>query len=258
MAEPRIERIEVDGALAWRKTYGNPQRRARMALLRWLARRLGLNALIAPIPLDAEAACATEAGMIERLAALGLRVPSIIDRGPTCLVLSGLGQTLALACKREPDLERRADLLRAGFEALIDLHRRGGYASQAVARNLTVADHRIGFIDLEEDPALMMSLPAAQARDALLFVQSSARFLLDHPARYAALLSDYLAQESPAVRAEIGKTARRLRWLAWPASLGSARGRAFAMALRQLGAAAGSGLDWPEAGGPRMNTDEHG
>ena len=205
-----------------------------MALLRWLARRLGLNALIAPIPLQAEAACATEAGMIERLAGLGLRVPEIIARGPTHLVLSDMGQTLALACKREPDAARRADLLRSGFEALLDLHRRGGYASQAVARNLTLAPEGVGFIDLEEDPALMMPVSAAQARDALLFVQSSARFLLDDPARYADLLRDYLEQESPDVRAEIGKTARRLRWLAWPASLGGARGRAFAMALRQL------------------------
>lgn len=243
MVEPRVERVEVGGAPAWCKTYGNPQRRARMALLRWLARRLGLNALIAPIPLDAEAACATEAGMIERLAALGLRVPAILERGPAYLVLSDLGPTLALACKRESDPERRADLLRMGFDALLDLHRRGGYASQAVARNLTVGPEGVGFIDLEEDPALMMPLAAAQARDTLLFVQSSARFLLDDPARYAGLLSDYLMQESPAVRAEIGKTARRLRWLAWPAALGGARGRAFAMALRQLGAAAGSGLD---------------
>jgi hypothetical protein len=233
-AEPRIERIEVDGAPAWRKSYGNPQRRARMALLRWLARRLGLNALIAPVPLAATAACATEAGMIERLAGLGLRVPAILERGPTHLVLSDLGPTLALACKREPDPERRAALLRAGFEALLDLHRRGGYASQAVARNLTLSGEGVGFIDLEEDPALMMSLAAAQARDALLFVQSSARFLLDHPARYSQLLRDYLAQESPAVRAEIGKTARRLHWLAWTAALGGARGRAFAMALSQL------------------------
>jgi len=237
MTEPRIEQEERNGEIVWRKHYGNPGRRLRMAMLRWLARRLGLNALLAPLPLQAEAACTTEASMIARLAALGAHVPSVLEQGERHLLLSHLGPTLGLLCKREPDSEARARLLAHGFDALLDLHSRGGYVSQAVARNLTFDGERVGFIDLEEDPRQMMPLAAAQARDALLWVQSSARFLADSPARYADLLADYLEREAPAVRGEILKTARRLRWLVWPAALGGARGRAFAEALRQLASA---------------------
>lgn len=235
MVEPRIERVELDGGgIAWRKTYGNPGRRARMAALRWLARRLDLNALLAPVPLDAESACRTEFEMIQRLAALGVRVPTVLQHGSTQLLLSDLGPTLGLLCKREPDRMRRARLLMHGFDALLDLHASGGYVSQAVARNLTFDDHGVGFIDLEEDPLQMMPLVAAQARDALLWVQSTARFLADDSTQYALLLQAYLEAERDDVRAEIFKTARRLRWLALPASLGGARGRAFSQALRHL------------------------
>jgi tRNA A-37 threonylcarbamoyl transferase component Bud32 len=172
--------------------------------------------------------------MIQRLAELGVRVPTVLQRGQTQLLLSDLGPTLGLICKREPDRERRAELLKRGFEALLDLHARGAYVSQAVARNLTLDEHGVGFIDLEEDPLQMMPLAAAQARDALLWVQSSARFLADAPEQYACLLKEYLAAERDEVRAEILKTARRLRWLALPASLVGARGRAFSQALRHL------------------------
>lgn len=235
MAEPRIERVALDdGDIAWRKTYGNPGRRARMAALRWLARRLGLNALLAPLPLDAESACRTEFEMIQRLAGLGVRVPGVLQRGQTQLLLSDLGPTLGMLCKREADRERRSELLKRGFDALLDLHVSGGYVSQAVARNLTLDEHGVGFIDLEEDPLQMMPLAAAQARDALLWVQSTARFLADDSTQYALLLQAYLEAERDEVRAEILKTARRLRWLALPASMAGARGRAFAQALRQL------------------------
>ncbi len=235
MAERRVERVTLEGGgIAWRKTYGDSGRRWRMAALRWLARRLGLNALLAPVPLAAESACRTEFEMIQRLAGLGVRVPHVMQRNQTQLLLSNLGPTLGLLCKREPDLARRSEMLKRGFDALLELHARGAYVSQAVARNLTLDEQGVGFIDLEEDPLQMMSLAAAQARDALLWVQSSARFLADDPEQYARLLEEFLTAERSEVRAEILLTARRLRWLALPARLGGTRGRAFSQALTHL------------------------
>lgn len=243
MDQPRTERIRFKGRVAWRKRYGAPERRARMAALRWLARRLGASALIAPPPLDPEQACRTEREMIARLDGLGVRVPEVLAIRPTELVLSDLGPTLAIRCKREPDPDRREALVRSGFDALRELHARGGYLSQAFARNMVATPEGIGFIDLEEDPCTAMPLPAAQARDVLLYVHSTARFLADRPERYAELLQAQVAEESPEVRAEISRVARRLRWLGPLAALGGERGRSLAQALRAL-ASVGAVILW--------------
>jgi hypothetical protein len=86
----------------------------------------------------------------------------------------------------------------------------GGHASQAFARNLTWDGERVGFIDLEEDPATVMPPVAAQARDLLLYVQSSARVFEREEAAFREALAEALAEEPAAVRAEAVRTARAL------------------------------------------------
>lgn len=166
MAETRVRREAVAGATAWRKTYDEGRPRRRVAALRWLARRLGANALLPPAPLDAEGACRTERAMIRRLAALGARVPQVLEAGPRELLLSDLGPTLASQCRAEPDAGRRERMLWCALEAIMRLHARGGYLNQAFARNITLDAGGVGFIDLEEDPCTAMPLAAAQARPA--------------------------------------------------------------------------------------------
>lgn len=234
MAGNRVEQVDCAGVPAWRKRYAGTERRWRRALARGLARWLGLPAL-QPAPAQAaEQACATEAAMIARLHALGACVPSILRRGERELWLSDLGPTLAGQCKNTADRGQRAALLARAAEALLDLHRRGGYASQAAARNLTLCADRIGFIDLEEDPGASMPLHSAQARDWLLFVQTTARFLVDEPQRYAELLRRQLAADSPEVLAEVRRSAQRLRLLALPARVMGERARSIALAIGLL------------------------
>lgn len=233
MAVPRIERAERDGRTVWIKRFGDNNRRLRMAMLRWIARRLGANALLAPIPLTATAACATEAAMIQRLSALGVRVPMIVASSATELVLSDLGEVLPLKL-RGHSLSERLRVLDLAFAALLDLHRRGGYVSQAVARNLTLDGDAIGFIDLEEDPGTMMAVPAAQARDLLLFVYSTARFFGDAREGLQQRLIDHLRQESPEVRDELRVAVHGLRWLVPLAKPFGARARALSLGLDAL------------------------
>ncbi len=237
MAETRVQRVAESGQVTWRKTYSDGGRRRRIAVLRWVARRLGANALLAPIPLSPELACRTEQAMIRRLATLGARVPKILEVGERELLLSDLGATLAETCRRESDPSRRRELVSLGLDALHDLHRRGGYLSQAFARNLTLDAQGIGFIDLEEDPATMMSMAAAQARDVLFYAHSTARFLTDLPGEHAHLLAEHLARESDETRHEVSRTARKLAWLAPLARPFGARARAVGEALRSLRAA---------------------
>lgn len=233
MVLPRIERSERDGRTVWIKRYGDNGRRLRMAALRWVARRLGANALLAPIPLSGEAACRTEAMMIQRLATLGVRVPEIIEARACELVLSDVGTVLPNHLRGRSLLERERVFL-LGLAALLDLHRRGGYASQSVARNLTLDGERIGFIDLEEDPGSMMSLPAAQARDLLMYVYSTARFFGDATERFHQLLQQHLQLEATDVRAELHKTAHSLRWLVPMAKPFGRRAREVSLGVRAL------------------------
>jgi hypothetical protein len=232
MDTARTARIEFDGRPAWRKRYGAPERRLRKAMMRWLMRRFGLWPLVPPLPLDAAQACRTEYAMIRQLAACGACVPEVLSATATELVLSDLGETLSARCKAEPDESSRSLLLRKGLDALAELHGRGGYLSQAFARNLILSGDRIGFIDLEEDPLTIMPLAAAQARDLLLFVHSTARFL--GPREYSRLLTEHMAREAEPIAVQVANVARRLAWLAPLARLGGVRSRGVAMAISTL------------------------
>lgn len=203
------------GGWAWRKTFGPTQRAAARSLLRIFAGWRNLPVLAAPAAQSAEQACATEYSMIGRLAALGARVPAILERGERELVLEDLGPTLSSALQ-SPQAEERHAALRAGFRALAALHAAGGHASQAFARNLTWDGQRVGFIDLEEDPGTVMPLVAAQARDLLLYVQSCARAFEGEEEQFRAALDEALALEPAPVRCEAQRTARAL---ALPATL---------------------------------------
>ena len=234
MADARVSRESLAGRTVWRKRFGPTERAFARGALRLFANIAGLPALRAPQSQSAAQACATEVAMIARLQALGARVPEILERGETTVLLSDLGPTLASSCSRAAGVGEREALVRAGFAAISQLHERGGHLSQAFARNLTWQDGLVGFIDLEEDPGTVMPLVAAQARDLLLFVQSTARYFAGDPLRYSRLLREALLPFSPPARAEAARTARALRWLiplAWPFGR---RARAVAMGLQQL------------------------
>jgi hypothetical protein len=230
----RVTRVKYQGKQAWRKQYAEQGRRKRMVVLRWLARCLGMNALLAPAPLSPTQACATEREMIQRLHQHDVLVPKILDEGDDYLVLSDVGTIFSIACRQASSVEMRLDLLKKAFNALNDLHGCGGYLSQAFARNLTVLDGRIGFIDLEEDPKQVMPLPAAQARDILFFVHSTARFMSDAPQRYEALLKACLEQVPMEIRAEIAKVSRVLKYLVPLTRLFRGRARMAGLAWQQL------------------------
>ena len=240
MVETRVRRERIGDRAVWRKTYVDNRRGSPgLALLRGVARALGINPLRPPVLLDAEAACRTELAMIRRLAALGMRVPEVIEAGERHLLLSDLGETLAGACSREPDPERRRQLVALGLDALAQLHARGGWLSQAFARNLTLSsDGQIGFIDLEQDPGTVMSPAAAMARDVLFYVHSTARYLVDQPGVHAQLLDRHLQREDPVVRRKVRMAGRRLGWLAPVARWFGARARDVAAAMHSLRAVA--------------------
>ncbi|MFT3805334.1 hypothetical protein [Arenimonas sp.] len=213
MDAERVKRIDTAGVRAWRKRYEYEPRRWRLALLRRFVDLLGIESLRPPAMLPPAQARATEKAMIQRLQGLGCLVPQILAEDEEAIVISDLGATLASACKRESDAQARANLVASGFDALADLHAQGGWLNQAFARNLTVSDGRIGFIDLDQDPTTVMSLEAAQARDLLLYAYSTARFFESDLRAYSVLVSQPLAREPQIARQQFEDALRRLSWL---------------------------------------------
>ena len=230
----QASRDVIDGKTIWRKRHGREERRFLKWLLRQHCRILRVPALLPAYSQSAAEKCRTELAQIHRLAELGVLVPEVVFSGEGELGLSDIGPTLAQLCRATTDINERERLIRLGFDAILDLHQRGGNVSQAFARNMTLCGKRVGFIDLEEDPLTVMTLPAAQARDVLFYVSATARFLVSEPQRYAELLAGHLAQAEAPVRDEIVRAARRLSWVCPVAGLCGARGRALRMALSQL------------------------
>jgi tRNA A-37 threonylcarbamoyl transferase component Bud32 len=230
----RVAAVNYNGIKAWRKHYSAQGRHLRMAALRLLARIFGADALLAPQPLSPEEACATEQAMIQRLQQHDVLVPKILESGKTHVVISDVGTIFSIECKQAQSSQERLALLEKGFDALDQLHRRGAYVSQAFARNMTILDGRIGFIDMEEDPLKVMPLEAAQARDILFFVHSTARYMKDAKEQYQTLLQHRVSNLPAPIKLQVAKVAAILKYLLPFMRLLPGRAQMAAIAWRQL------------------------
>jgi tRNA A-37 threonylcarbamoyl transferase component Bud32 len=204
MSVTQVSPVVISGESAWRKCHGMQRQPMRLWLLRMVAKALRLDPLLPPTEHVGADAQRCEREMIGKLHQLGVRVPKIMRFTENELVLSDLGRTLSELCKAEKDCHQRYRMLKAGFDALLDLHQRGGYLNQAFARNMTLqwVDGRpqIGFIDFEQDPLEVMSLQAAQARDLLLYTYSTAYLLADDIDVFVDMFQHHLRLESKEVQ----------------------------------------------------------
>jgi hypothetical protein len=179
--------------------------------LAWIA---GVSYLKA-VPVHGESQ--SQAIEIMRLRALhgaGLAVPEVLHVAPDYFVMTYLGERDMALTLREQGA-RAWDLWLAAMEHLLQVHGQGQYLSQCFARNIIVSDRFHGLIDFEDDPLEVMTLVEAQARDWLIYLQSTLFNLGADPARVDAALRDLLGRESAPVRAVLRHAARRLGWLRW-------------------------------------------
>lgn len=245
MSRPTVEPVQIEGRSAWLKRYGSETRRYRLKALDWCARRLGISALRPAPRHPGDAARAIEQRRIEELGAAGVRVPELIGSGEGLLVLGDLGETLSGRLRRASPAELQA-LLAEASTALSDVHERRQYLGQPVARNILVdAEGRLGFIDFEEDPAEVMGLRDAQARDWLLFASGTARHAGLPPEQFAELVGPALRRERRSLRDELGEAVDRLGFLRVSLRLGeraAGLGKALAGLQRALHALAWSAL----------------
>lgn len=210
-----VQKFSLGGRTAWLKRY-DPDNWLRPAVVRlWngLASRLELAALRSPPRYAGEQAKEIELRRLEALRACGAPVPSILGEGPRSLILSDMGPTLAHRLKRLKSANDVDILVRQTVHAIGELHRHGGYLGQAFARNITVGDTGVGFIDFEEDPSEIMSLAQAQARDWVLFTTGVGPYFTGRMDVLSELIREQASQAEPQVAREVHRIASRLGFL---------------------------------------------
>ena len=155
-----------------------------------------------------------EVTRLRALAAAGLPVPQVQHVGADYFVMDYLGSNDLARTLREQGA-KAFGLWFAAMEQLLQVHAQGQYLSQCFARNIIVSDRFEGLIDFEDDPLEVMGLVDAQARDWLIYLQSTLwNLALDEP-RLDAALRSALERESAPVRAALRHAAGRLAWLRW-------------------------------------------
>ena len=216
-----IQRLEINGQVCWLKQASAPHSAWRYRALDLFARRLNI-ALLQPVPNPGGTeSIAIEKRRLIQLRELGLRVPDVLCHGESFLLLSDLGPDLRHRLRATTQAEERLELLQRVLSVLLDLHRQGGFLSQAFPRNITVNDlGQVGFLDFEDDPAAVLTTAQAQARDLLLLAMNVLYFFEDCLQQAALVLHTFLVGWSPAPRAEfvdaVGKLQGIKRWLDQP------------------------------------------
>ena len=185
----------------------------------WAHRFLNLFAWIAGVPyakaVPVHGGARSQTVEIARLQALhdaGIAVPQVHHVAPNYFVMSYLGHNDLARALREQG-PKAYGLWMAAMEHLLLVHARGQYLSQCFARNIIVSERFEGLIDFEDDPLEVMDLAHAQARDWLIYLQSTLFNLALEPDRLDAALRSVLGRESLSVREVLRHASRRLSWL---------------------------------------------
>ncbi len=170
----RVRVIEHGGARYVAKRLADRPRSLWQALfLRWLVKRVTGQ----PLPMrsllltDAAASVGYEARRLAALAQAGVAVPRVLHQAADHLLLEHCGETLATLLERWPLDTGRAEMARLATELGV-FHRAGHWHGAAQIKNLTRQHGLTWRIDFEEDFGELGPLPAVQALDLVLFLNS--------------------------------------------------------------------------------------
>lgn len=156
---------------------------------------------------------------VKRLTSLseaGVLVPKVIYEGRNYFVMSSLGETNFDFLLNNPGSRPLVFYWKQMLTAILNVHHKGGYLSQAFVRNMISLDGvSVGFIDFEDDPGVVMTLTLAQVRDWLLFFLSSSSRLDIDPNTQAKIILIYLQQDRAEVQKEVLAYASKIALLAF-------------------------------------------
>ncbi len=205
----RVTAVQTSSGRVFVKQQRPPRSAWRARIVNVLAGSFGVTLLRAVPAHGGARGQEIEIERLQSLRAAGVRVPEVLHAEAGFFVVGELvGPSLVSLVERGG--ADGFEAWRRGLAALTETHARGGYLSHAFARNIIACEAGLAMIDFEDDPREAMPLDAAQARDWLAYLHSTL-WLLDRPiAEIQAAIAIRLTDESPAVRALVEATGRRL------------------------------------------------
>jgi tRNA A-37 threonylcarbamoyl transferase component Bud32 len=157
---------------------------------------------------------------VQRLTALrqaGVQVPAVLHTAPQWFAIEYVdAPNLLESLQRDIPMQERLSIWLQGAKAIGHVHARGQCLSQAFARNCLWYHGQTWFIDFEDDPASVMPLAHAQARDWLAYLHSTVWTLRQCQVSWTDMLQKYEQITHIPYRpvAEIvQKTSIRMAWL---------------------------------------------
>ncbi|MCF6299992.1 MAG: hypothetical protein L3J52_02575 [Proteobacteria bacterium] len=215
------ERIELivasDGKKYWLKKATPARGVMRYWALNMFSKIMHLPLLKAVPQPGGYEAIQTEARRLAEMSKAKVLVPAVIHKGSDFLLLSDIGKSLIDEFKSHRNNKNRIRRLFSGcLLAIRQLHDRDMYMSQGFVRNiLKTCDEPLefGFIDFEDDPLQVMSLAEAQARDLLLYVNSTARFFVDDFIFFEKSINTFLDGHKPVVIKHLKNANQKMMWI---------------------------------------------
>jgi len=154
---------------------------------------------------------------IEKLKSNGVVVPEIAAYAPGWILLKDLGVSIIDDMKtNRADQHRIRKLFSICLVAIKKLHDADQYMSQGFVRNMLIVDEKnsvVGFIDFEDDPLTVMNLQQAQARDLMLFINSTARFFVSDSEFFKQEIHAFFDGHNEKVIASIKNTNNKMLWI---------------------------------------------
>jgi len=167
---------EHDGRTLWIKQTVPPKARIWHTVQKLVAAAFGLPILRATVSEGGSHSLKMEADRLAQFKQLGFHVPDVIAVYDDIMVMTDAGPQLRARLDQTTDSETRITDLKAAINALAALHKAGLAHGRPYMRDMTWDGKNIGFLDLEENPVLVMPLATAQARDLWIFLSAASRY----------------------------------------------------------------------------------
>ncbi|MFA5592396.1 MAG: hypothetical protein WC989_03685 [Micavibrio sp.] len=165
----------LDGRTFWIKRPAAPKARIWHSLQKAIAALTRMPILRATVSRGGSASLRAEAARLKLFGEAGLRVPAIRGLYDDMMVMDDSGQSLNALLDSAAEDERKQFLFQAA-SALAAIHHAGFAHGRPYLRDMTWDGETVGFLDLEEDPAQVMPLSDAKARDVWIFLASASRY----------------------------------------------------------------------------------
>jgi tRNA A-37 threonylcarbamoyl transferase component Bud32 len=204
----RILKLEHEGRLIWIKQYNESKVRT------WHRIQRALTSLI-PIGIFKTTvsdfnSLTGEAIRLRKFREKNIPVPEVIYARPGLCAVYDVGGGFRDHLRQTDNPNERLSLLKQATLTLSMLHKAGLCHGRPLLKDMTWHNGVIHFIDLEEDPLQVMSLPQAQARDLWLFLNGCVPFASDGEDDLIQLYAIYAKHASPETTREL---TRMVRWL---------------------------------------------